>query len=103
MIAPQLIGLPTINYLCQGVTNSQRGASVPTLNFVEARTHFSAWCITSSPLVLGFDLTDAATTDGVWPIISNTEAIAVNQEWAGDSGTLLHQSDRQVHFRHCSW
>ena len=53
---------------------------------VEDRTHFGAWCITSSPLILGYDLRDGATTDRVWPVIANTEAIAVNQVWAGHPG-----------------
>ena len=53
---------------------------------VEDRTHFGAWCVTSSPLILGYDLRDGATTDRVWPVIANTEAIAVNQVWAGHPG-----------------
>ena len=47
-----------------------------------------AWCIVSSPLILSHDTTNATVTDEIWPIISNTEAIAVNQAWAGDSGTF---------------
>ena len=27
-------------------------------------------------------------SDAIWPIISNKEAIAINQAWAGESGTL---------------
>jgi alpha-galactosidase len=46
--------------------------------FIESRTHFGAWCIVSSPLVLGLDLTDSAKVDSVWDIIANTEAIAVS-------------------------
>ena len=57
--------------------------------YVESRTHFGAWCIVSSPLILGLDLTNAATVDTVWDIISNTEAIAVNQQWAGEPGRLV--------------
>ena len=51
--------------------------------------HFAAWCIISSPLVLGFDLMDEAKLDTVWPIIANHEAIAVNQRWAGHPGFLV--------------
>eukprot|EP01060_Flectonema_neradi_P004609 TRINITY_DN129_c0_g1_i1.p1 TRINITY_DN129_c0_g1~~TRINITY_DN129_c0_g1_i1.p1 ORF type:complete len:413 (+),score=99.17 TRINITY_DN129_c0_g1_i1:62-1300(+) len=57
----------------------------------EDRTHFGAWCIVSSPLILGHDLTNEALTDKIWPIISNTEAIAVNQAWAGHPGRLVKQ------------
>jgi alpha-galactosidase len=45
----------------------------------EDRTHFAAWCVTSSPLVLGLDLTDTDKVDGVWGIIANPGAIAVNK------------------------
>ena len=47
------------------------------------------YCITSSPLVLGHNITDDATNDLVWDIISNTEAIAINQAWVGHSGALV--------------
>ena len=50
------------------------------------RAHFGAWCIVSSPLTIGFDVTDTALLDSVWPTISNQEAIAVNQNWAGHPG-----------------
>jgi hypothetical protein len=43
------------------------------------RTHFGSWCIVSSPLILGLDLLDKAKVDSVWDIITNPEAIAVNQ------------------------
>lgn len=95
-----------------GVTNSQRTAEgcvdgVPspgcTLSVTEARTHFNAWCIVSAPLVLGNDLTDKATMDSVWPIISNKEAMAVNQRWVGDSGTRAAASNDTVHLSNCSW
>ena len=53
------------------------------------RAHFGAWCIVSSPLILGFDVLDARAFDVVWPVISNTEAIAINQQWAGHAGWLV--------------
>jgi alpha-galactosidase len=56
---------------------------------VQSRTHFGAWCIVSSPLILSFDLADDTVTDAIWPIISNREAIAVNQAWAGHPGRLV--------------
>eukprot|EP00966_Prymnesium_polylepis_P012880 296455-Prymnesium_polylepis.2 len=58
-----------------GVANSQReppradckawGQRGCTLDVTEARTHFSAWCTVSAPLVLGNNLTDARTIDTV--------------------------------------
>ena len=56
---------------------------------VEDRTHFGAWCIISAPLILGLDLRDDKEADKVWDIITNKEAIAVNQAWAGSPGHLL--------------
>lgn len=53
------------------------------------RAHFGAWCITSSPLVLSFDLRDDARLDRAWSVIANKEAIAVNQNWAGHPGRLV--------------
>jgi hypothetical protein len=50
------------------------------------RTHFSLWAIMSSPLVLGFDLTNSSLIDRVWPIVTNTEVIAVSQTWGGHPG-----------------
>ena len=63
--------------------------NMPTYN--EDRTHFGAWCIVSSPLILGHDLTNTSLTNKIWSIISNTEAIAVNQAWAGHPGRLVRQ------------
>ena len=48
-----------------------------------SRAHFSAWCVVSSPLILGLDLTDTAAVDDAWDVVSNPEVIAVNQQWAG--------------------
>jgi len=62
------------------------------LNFHESETHFYAWCIVSSPLILSHDLSSDEEYDAAWPIISNTHAIAINQAWAGDAGRLLLQS-----------
>lgn len=54
--------------------------------YLEDRSHFGAWVITSSPLILGYNLNDATLTDKVWDIVSNREAIAINQAWAGHPG-----------------
>jgi hypothetical protein len=60
-------------------------------NLTESKTHFGGWCIVSAPLILGMDVTDKENLDAVWPIISNTEAIAVNQAWAGHPGRLVEE------------
>lgn len=56
--------------------------------YEENRAHFGAWCVTSSPLILGLDLLDDQRVDSVWDIMTNTEAIAVNQNYVGEK---LHQ------------
>lgn len=49
----------------------------------------------SAPLILGFDMSNSTTFHAVWPIISNTEAIAINQApWAGDGGRLVASSPK---------
>jgi hypothetical protein len=53
------------------------------LTELEGRVHFAMWSIISSPLILGFDLSDSTTMDKVWHVIANEEVLAVNQQWAG--------------------
>merc|ERR1719401_1073569 len=66
--------------------------------FEEDRSHFAAWCISSSPLVLGFNVSDPVRMKRVLPIIGNKEMIAVNQHWAGHPGRLV-QSHNEPGFR----
>lgn len=63
------------------------------LTDAETRAHFGAWCVLSSPLILSLDVWDEKTMEKVWPVISNKEAIAVNQAWAGESGAVFLQAD----------
>jgi len=71
-------------------------AGVAGLNAAEMRSHFGAWCIVSSPLTLSHDVNNDAVADFVWPVISNKEAIAINQAWAGHSGSPFKQSPRLI-------
>ena len=66
-----------------GVSQMPARGSLNFLTPSETRTHFSAWCIVSSPLTLSHDLTNTSTMDAVWTIITNREALAVNDAWAG--------------------
>ena len=61
--------------------------------FEEDRAHFGAWCIVSSPLVLGYDVLNTSITENIWPIISNRKAVQVNQQWAGHPGHLIKAWD----------
>ena len=79
-----------------GCQHGPHGAGDPGLSFNEARSHFGAWCIVSSPLILSHDVNNASLVASIWPIISNTEAIAVNQAWAGFSGSVFSQANEVV-------
>ena len=50
------------------------------------------WAVTSSPLILGFDLTNTTLLSATWPIIANEEVLAVSQVWAGHPGRLVANS-----------
>jgi alpha-galactosidase len=67
--------------------------------FHEERSHFGLWCMLSSPLILGFNMSDTDRMDRVWPIITNEEAIAIDHAWAGSPGTLhktLHNNTVEI-------
>ena len=57
------------------------------LSQTEWRTHWAAWAIVSSPQIIGFDMTDTALVNQVWPIISNQETKEVSQTYYGFSGS----------------
>ncbi len=59
------------------------GAAFP---HTESRTQFGAYCILSSPLVLGTNLLDDAALKRMLPIVTNTDAITINQVYFGFSG-----------------
>lgn len=69
---------------------------IGSMTFVEWRSHFAAWCIVSSPLVLGLDMTNDTLVDSVWPIVANPEALAVSQTYYGFSGTVYAASNVTV-------
>lgn len=56
-------------------------------NLVAAQTHFTMWCIMAAPLIAGNNLiTMSAQT---LQILTNAEAIAVDQDPAGDQGEFV--------------
>ena len=79
-----------------GVSDGAAGDDDPGLTPDETRTHFGAWCIVSSPLILSHDTTNKTVTDDIWDIISNKEAIAVNQAWYGESGTIFSEYKKKI-------
>ena len=62
------------------------------------QAHFGGWCVSSAPLVLGLDLTKLS--DELVEIISNDEAININQQWSGHPGTLLRNISNGVQIWH---
>ena len=55
---------------------------LPGTLFSWNRAQFGGWCIVSSPLIIGLELTDE-NLEPVLDILGNVEAIEVNQLWAG--------------------
>lgn len=69
------------------------------LNFVETRSHFAAWAIVSSPLVLSHDVNNDTVMDAVWDTIANTEIIQINQAYFGDSGGVYDSAQERTTLR----
>ena len=79
-----------------GCANGPHGAGDPGLSAAEARTHFGAWAIVSSPLTLSHDVKNQSIMDLIWDVISNKEVIAVSQCYAGHSGSMFKQSTEAI-------
>lgn len=61
----------------------------------EYRSHFSLWSILKSPLILGNNIIELDTQSDIYGIISNEEVIAVNQDFLGLQGRLVHSSSNE--------
>lgn len=57
----------------------------------EDRTHFSVWCMMASPLIAGNDLTKMSDT--TIRILTNKDAIAINQDKLGRQGFRYSNKD----------
>jgi hypothetical protein len=104
-----------------------RNESCSGLSTLEARTHFGAvrsqsqmyglrvvnfcsntrlcvpqWCIVSSPLIIGFNFSDSAVVDKHWDTVTNADAIDVNQDWNGFSGSLFASSEDLITISPCT-
>jgi alpha-galactosidase len=69
----------------------QNGQSEGGLSAAEERTHLGLWQVLSSPLTLSFDAGNRTLMDELWPLLTNTEALAVSQSWFGHPGSLAAQ------------
>ncbi len=61
------------------------------LTFEEDKSHFSMWCILSSPLLMGHDMTKMS--EETKSILTNPEVIAVNQDPYGLQAQLIYDKD----------
>lgn len=61
------------------------------LSVNESRAHFSMWCMIAAPLIAGTDIQHA--TDETIEILTNTEAIAINQDKLGIQGFIHSKAD----------
>lgn len=59
----------------------------------ESRSHFSLWCILAAPLLAGNDVRH--NTNEITAILTNKEAIALNQDSLGRQGTRIYQDDEK--------
>jgi alpha-galactosidase len=65
---------------------------------VEYRSHFSLWCIMAAPLIAGNDI--AAMKPAIHDILTNKEAIAVDQDPLGKQGKRVrHENDQDVYVK----
>lgn len=79
-----------------GCQHGPGGAGDPGLTMAETRSHFAAWVIVSSPLTLSHDVHNDTIMDKIWPIITNTEVLAVSQSYVGFSGGPFKSSSSLV-------
>lgn len=68
------------------------------MSYEEDKTHFSMWCLMSSPLMLGNDLT--TISNETLQIISNRDLIAINQNpFAYQARKLVDNGDTEIYAR----
>ncbi|EDQ84720.1 uncharacterized protein MONBRDRAFT_34585 [Monosiga brevicollis MX1] len=56
------------------------------LTMAENRAHFSLWCLMKAPLLIGTDLVANPPSRSVLEILTNKDAIAINQDPLGQQG-----------------
>ncbi len=61
------------------------------------QAHFSLWCIVSAPLILGNDLRNMRQE--ILDLVTNKDAIEINQNYAGNGGDLITEFNITEEFR----
>ena len=74
------------------------GAGDVGLSADETRTHFGLWAIMASPLWLTYDIFDKAAANyaAVLALVTNAEAIAINQDARGEMAVRVDGDSRSV-------
>merc|ERR1711920_690555 len=70
------------------------GNQVALGDVIGARSHFSLWSIMKSPLIVGTDVTNISAE--AIAILSNREAIAVNQDPLGKQAFVVWKSSKTL-------
>ena len=83
------IGIPAPGY---GGSSFIANCNGTRLSDAEARAHFAAFAVLSSPLVLGFDVSSASERAAWAPIVTHASSLAINAAWDGEAGRLVAQS-----------
>jgi alpha-galactosidase len=65
----------------------------PGLTDTESRSHFSLWALLNAPLLAGNDVRNM--TEATRSILTNTDVIAVNQDWGGKQGHKVRDDGQQ--------
>ena len=68
----------------------------PPMSLQEETSLFAGWVITSSPLILSFDVVNDTAVQRLWGLISNEMALNISAAWDGEAGRLLKQSGHQI-------
>ena len=66
------------------------GGRLTVMTPTEQQAHFSLWCMLATPLIIGNDLRHMMPE--TLAILTNTEAIAINQDQLGEQARLLDES-----------
>ena len=64
------------------------------LTYTESRTHFTLWCMLAAPLIAGNNL--AKMNADILKVLTNKEAIAVNQDKLGITCFLWSKTDKGI-------
>ena len=65
----------------------------PGLTDTESRSHFSLWALLNAPLLAGNDIRNMS--QATRSILTNTDVIAVNQDWGGKQGAKVRDDGQQ--------